>query len=110
MKRLIGYSAVLLVLTISNAFAGKCVLSVTRVACPGQEKESYAKCGGKAACSEEPAADSEAACAKAGLDGCSNGRLTITKSKEITATFDGKPVLGGKQFCKADRPDFNGCK
>lgn len=93
-----------------QAYAGKCVLTTTRVACSAAtESESYSKCGGKASCDEETTAMSEKDCGKKALKGCENARLNITKSKTITATFDGKPVEGGKNFCAADRPDFNKC-
>jgi hypothetical protein len=94
----------------SISFAGECVLHVIREACPGQETESYKKCEGKKECDENKSADSEKACMKEALKACENARLEITKSKLITAVFDKKPVEGGKQFCAADRPDFNKCK
>ncbi len=94
----------------SVSFAGDCVLKVTRTACPGKEADSYKKCKGEKSCTEEPSAASEADCAKAALEACSNARLDITDSKTITATFKGKDVMAGKQFCKENRPDFHGCK
>lgn len=104
-----------------------CVISYTREACPGQEKTSYEKCcekkkadaaaykacvdGAKEKqCTEDKEATSEKDCAKKALKACDNARTDITKSKVITATFAGKPVEGGKNFCAADRPDFNKCK
>ncbi len=94
------------------AYAGDCVLKVTRTACPGKEAESYKKCDGKQSCEEFKETASIEACAKETLKACDNvgDRQQQTKSKVITATFDGAPVEGGKNFCDANRPDFNLCK
>jgi hypothetical protein len=89
----------------------KCVLQITRTACPGKEKESFSKCDGKASCEvKDPAAD-EKACAAAAVKACENtpDRQKVTKSKVIKALFGGKPVEGGKNFCAIDRADFNKC-
>lgn len=108
MKSLITTLVVLLSL---NSYAGKCVLDVTREACAGKEKESFAKCpNGTKQCTEDKEATSEKDCAKKALKACDNARTDVTKSKIITASFDGKPVDGGKNFCTTDRPDFNKCK
>jgi hypothetical protein len=90
---------------------GKCVLQVTRTACPGKEKESFSKCDGKASCEVKDAAADEKACAAAAEKACENApdRQKVTKSKVIKALFGGKTVEGGKNFCAADRPDFNKC-
>lgn len=93
----------------TTAIAGDCVLNVTRTACPGKEAESYKKCDGKQSCEEMKETSSAEACAKEALKACDNARLDITKSKVITASFDGAPVEGGKNFCEANRPDFNKC-
>ncbi|MFZ3229620.1 MAG: hypothetical protein WA160_05415 [Pseudobdellovibrio sp.] len=101
-----------------NTYAGKCVFDVTRTACPGKEAESFAKCSGKKAqciddkesTGKDREATSEKDCAKKALKACENARTDITDSKIITATFDGKPVEAGKNFCAADRPDFKKCK
>lgn len=94
--------------------AEDCILHVKREACSKEvEKESFAKCeGGVAECDEKPVpANSEKDCAKKALKACDNARLNITKSKVITASYgkDKKAVLGGKNFCESDRPDFNKC-
>ncbi len=97
----------------SSAYAGVCELTVTRVACAGQEAASYKKCDGKASCAVKKKADNEAACVKAAEEECVNSRTEITKSKTVSAKFDGKEVknaAGSNQFCAADRPDFNKCK
>lgn len=98
-------------LTSLNSFAGTCTIHVTREACPGMEKDSYAKCGGKASCDEIKKTGSAEACGKAALEACDNvaARQKQTKNKKITADFDGKPVDSGKNFCEANRPDFNKC-
>jgi len=87
------------------AFAGECVLKTTRTACPGKEKDSFAKCNGQASCDEKVAADAEKA-----AKSCDNSRPTITKSKTVSATFEGKPVSGGKNVCAVERPDYNKCE
>lgn len=95
----------------SSAWAGECKISVTRTACPGKEVESYKKCDGKASCDEVKKTATAESCAKAALAACENvgDRQKITKSKEIKAEFDGKPVENGKNFCEPTRPDFNKC-
>ncbi len=100
----------LLMISAQALAANDCVLHFTRVACPGKEAISFEKCDGKASCDKEKDATSEKDCAKKALKECENARLDITKSKEITATYKGQPVNGGKNFCAADRPDFNKCK
>ena len=94
-----------------NSYAGTCTLHITRTACPGMEKDSYAKCGGNASCDENKKTGSADSCAKAALEACDNvaARQKQTKSKEIKADFDGKPLEGGKNFCDPNRPDFNKC-
>ncbi|WP_397599863.1 hypothetical protein [Silvanigrella sp.] len=94
-----------------NSYAGTCTLHITRTACPGMEKDSYAKCGGNASCDENKKTGSADSCAKAALEACDNvaARQKQTKSKEIKADFDGKPLEGGKNFCEPNRPDFNKC-
>jgi hypothetical protein len=96
----------------TTAWAGDCVLHVTRTACQGKEKESFSKCKGNASCEETKKTATAAACAKQALKACENvgDRQQQTKSKVITAKFDGKPVEDGKNFCEENRPDFNKCK
>lgn len=111
----IAISSVVVVATcafVSNAWAGDCVLHVKRDACEGKNAESFAKCGGKAECDETKKTGSADACAKQALKACENvgDRQQVTKSKVITAKFDGKDVENGKNFCEANRPDFNKCK
>ena len=87
--------------------AGTCELMITRTACPGQEETSYKKCNGEAACSEFLELDSAAACQAEAVKACENKRLSITKSKVISAKFDDaavKSASGGADFC-ADYPN-----
>jgi hypothetical protein len=93
-----------------------CEITYTRTACPGQEAESYKKCDGKQSCSKKVAAASEAACAEAAVQACSNDRLEITASKVIHASFKGKALKtkSGKEdmcldYAKRDT-EFNQCK
>ena len=75
-----------------------CAITYTRAACPGQEAESYKKCDGKQSCTTEVVASSAEACVAAAVAACANDRPTITKSKKITAKYQGKAVKpkGGK--------------
>jgi hypothetical protein len=108
-------SALFLVLCASQASAGTCDISYTRTACPGKEAASFAKCDGKASCIKSTTADTIAACREKAVQACANDRLDITKSKVITATFDGKPVgnkAGGPDHCldyAARDAEFNKC-
>jgi hypothetical protein len=81
------------------AQAGTCALSITRTACPGNEEISYKKCDGKASCVENQEAASLDACKAAATEACANARTLITKSKVITATFDGAAVDAGADVC-----------
>jgi hypothetical protein len=99
------FAGLLFSLATCGAFAGDCVLQITRTACPGQEKESFSKCDGKANCTESVPAASASQCTLKAKSGCTNKRYEITKYKKVSATFDGAPVEGGKDFC-VGHPDF----
>ncbi len=99
------FVSVLLASFASASFAGDCVLQITRTACPGQEKESFSKCDGKASCTETVPAASLQQCSLKAKAGCTNKRYEITKYKKVSATYDGSPVEGGKDFC-VGHPDF----
>jgi hypothetical protein len=111
MKKISTIAAVFALSFASNAYAGDCSVHYVRTACPGMEVESYSKCGGTKSCDKVEQTPSEAACVGAAKRACANTRLTITKSKVITATYDGKALKGpfGGSFCAAQRPDFNKC-
>jgi hypothetical protein len=111
MKKTILAAALFGVLSVSNAYAGTCIVNINRTACPGKETESYSKCGGAKSCDKEEMADTEAACIAAAKANCPNSRLNITKSKIVKARFDGKPLKGpyNGNFCAPNRPDFNKC-
>jgi hypothetical protein len=98
-------AAMLLTLAMGSAHAAECVLQITRTACPGQEKESFSKCDGKASCTESVPAASPSQCALKAKSSCANKRLEITKYKKVSATYDGTAVEGGKDFC-VGHPDF----
>jgi hypothetical protein len=86
----------------TSLLAGTCEVNYTRAACPGQEEVSYKKCDGKASCTEFVETADAAACQAEALKACENKRLDITKSKVITATFDGaavKSASGKDDFC-----------
>lgn len=74
----------------------------TRTACPGQEEISYKKCNGQQSCTEVVDVADAAACKTAATQACENQRLNITKSKVITAKYDGtelKTDAGSTDFC-----------
>ena len=100
---LIRTSAVLLFMAAaSTAVAGECAIEYIRTACPGQEAESFSKCGGKQSCMTPESVGSTQDCQAAALKACANDRLSITKSKVIHAKFDGKAVMsasGKDDFC-----------
>lgn len=97
-------------MSVSAAAEAACVIHYNRTACPGQETVSYSKCNGTKECDkEDSSAVSLKSCEQAAAAACANTRLTITKSKVITATFNGKPLRGGSNFCASNRPDFNQC-
>ncbi len=96
----------LLALSLNGAvtFAADCTITTTRTACPGKEKDSYAKCpNGVQTCSSVVAniAD-EKACESAAIDACLNSRFDVTKYKKITAKFNNKDFSRGKDFCNRD--------
>jgi hypothetical protein len=118
----------LTVVTIFTAFIGvsslaqaECAVNYTRTACKGQKAISFKKCGGNQSCQKIKKADSMQACWQAALKSCNNGRLDITKYKQITATYNGQPLVGGfgrygnpagngANFCWGGRPDLNQCQ
>lgn len=92
--------------------ADDCIVHYNRTACPGRDAKSYSKCGGSKTCDKNEDASTEAACVAAAKAACPNSRLDITKSKRVTARFNGKALKGpyGGSFCAPNRPDFNKCK
>lgn len=109
MNKIFTLAALIGLSMASNAYASDCTVHYNRTACTGMETESYSKCGGKKECDKDEAASTEAACTATAAAACENSRLEITKSKVITATFQGKPLKGGANFCASDRADFNKC-
>jgi len=105
LQKKISLAVTLFLFASGTAFAGDCVLQVTRTACPGQEKESFSKCDGKQSCSQSIPAASASQCASKAKSNCANKRYDITKQKKVTATFDGVPVDSGKDFC-VGHPDY----
>jgi len=79
----------------------ECAITYTRAACPGQDAESFKKCDGKKTCTKNVAAASADQCKEAAVAACANDRPTITQSKVITASYQGKPLQS-----KAGKPDF----
>lgn len=100
-----SFAAALFLAVTGTAYAGDCVLQVTRTACPGKEKESFSKCNGKLSCDQNAPAASASQCATKAKSNCANKRYDITKYKKVTAAYDGAPVEGGKDFC-VGHPDY----
>ena len=122
-KLFVTLGASLITLGLVNAAqAADCALHVKRIACAGQETQSFAKCAGKAECDEmKDAAATQDACMKEAAAACANGRIDVTKYKSITGSFKGQSLVGGfgpdgaadpkgANFCAADRADMNKCK
>lgn len=102
-KRLLGTVVLAVFASMAHAQAqGECAVHYTRTACPGKEAESFAKCDGKATCVKQVEAATPQACQAAALKACANDRLDVTKSKEITASYQGqalKSATGKDDFC-----------
>ena len=98
----------ILVLFSIPAFAGECVLTVTREACPGKDDAAYKPYGGQKTKPMNKSASDEAACRKAVEQECKIVRKGVLKSKSIKATFDGKDLDGGKDQC-AGHKDYDRC-
>ncbi|WP_150102573.1 hypothetical protein [Gallionella capsiferriformans] len=98
----LSLGSIVFVFSCASVFAGTCDINYTRTACPGKEAISFKKCDGKASCVKTGAADTAEACRVKAVAACANDRLDITKSKVITATFNGKSVTnkaGGADHC-----------
>jgi len=94
--------ALLLSFASASAMAGSCDLTYTLTACPSKEAISFKKCDGKPTCVKTGTAATAEACQSKAVAACANDRLDITKSKVITATFDGKSIKnksGGTDHC-----------
>lgn len=108
-------SALFLSISGVHALAGSCDINYTRTACAGKEAISYKKCDGKQSCTKNVTTDTADACRAKAVAACANDRLDITKSKVVSAMFNGKPVknkAGGTDHCQdyADREaEFNKC-
>jgi hypothetical protein len=106
----------LFLLTLSfNAFS-KCEITFDRTACKGKDAESYSKCDGKKVCTKTESAEDESECKDAALKACANSRTDVTKSKIITAKWNGKDITsksGKKDFCEdyeKKAAEFNKCQ
>jgi len=104
MRKVIGTTlAVVMLIPASFAVnAGECAVNYVRTACPGQEETSYKKCDGEKECTKMKAASSVEECREVATESCSNSRLDITKSKVITAKFEGETIQtasGKDDFC-----------
>lgn len=109
-------AALLICFNSASSFAdGNCAVTYNRTACKGQESMSFKKCKGNPSCTKEKPAASPAECQVMANQACANDRLDITKSKVVTATFDGQKVLsksGKEDFCldyENVATEFNKC-
>ena len=87
---------------IGSASAAVCEVHYDRTACPGKEKISYKKCKGKKSCTKFKEVGSVQECRAAATKSCTNKRYSITKSKVITAKYDGSAIQtesGKDDFC-----------
>lgn len=106
MKRKLAVSLLVpgfLCLAAVQARAGDCVLTVARTACAEDSKTEVVD--------QNKKTGSEAACAKEALKACENNgdRQRVIRSKAVSARYNGSPVEDGKNYCDANRPDFNKC-
>ncbi len=104
MRKIIGTTlAVIMLIPASYAAnAGECAVNYVRTACAGQEETSFKKCDGEKECTKLKTASSVEECRKVATESCSNSRLDITKSKVITAKFEGEAIQtasGKDDFC-----------
>ncbi|NRB37623.1 MAG: hypothetical protein HRU20_04040 [Pseudomonadales bacterium] len=111
------YKFILIIISLFSAqlFAGACDIHYTKYACEGNEKTSFRTYSGKPSCVKNKEAASADECKALAVKSCANSRHNITKSKVITATFDGavlKASAGASDFCleysKRDA-EFNQC-
>jgi hypothetical protein len=100
---------------IPQAETTDCAVHYTRTACTGQEATSYKKCDGNQSCVKYKKADSLEACQQKAMKSCRNRRLNITKTKVITARWQGAAIKapgGAEDFCQEypkKNEEFNKC-
>lgn len=85
-----------LILIGQMAFAGDCVLTTDRKACPGKEDAAFKPYNGKNPADESKKMDNEEACLKWAEKSSKIIRKGTLTSKSVTAKFDGKDL--GKTF------------
>jgi hypothetical protein len=98
-KRIITTTALFIAIP---AFAGDCVLSITRDACPGKEDAAFKPYGGKQTTEEKKSAGSEGECKTHGEKAAKILRKGTLSGKKVVATFDGKAAgeFSDKAECK----------
>lgn len=100
MKLVKGITA-LLIFCSTTAFAGECVLTIKRTACPGKEAEAFKPYMGKVETKEKKEAATENACGELADAASKIVRKGTLSEKHVMASFDGKDL--GKAFSnKAD--------
>ncbi|KHD88534.1 MAG: hypothetical protein OM95_08465 [Bdellovibrio sp. ArHS] len=85
-----------LLLMSSMSYAGDCVISIDRKACPGKETEAFKPYNGKNPTDETKKLDSAEACAKWAEKSAKIVRKGTLTEKKVTGKFDGADL--GKNF------------
>lgn len=107
-KLIVGCLAALVTYVMpTSAIAGDCVVTITRVACPGREAICYSKCNGVPTCDETKKFDSKEECEKEALRNCTVFRPGDTKEKKVIAKFNESSLNDGKNYCDPVKPEFN---
>lgn len=88
-------------MTTVTSWAGSCVLTVDRKACPGQEKDTYLPYGGKNPTEEKSELKDAALCEQAAEKAAKIIRKKSLAEKKVKGTFDGKSL--SKEY--ADKSD-----
>jgi hypothetical protein len=82
----------------SSAFAGECLLSITRVPCPGKDVEAFKPYAGQKTTEEKKSSADAVACTKEAEKASKIVRKGTLAKKTVLAKFDGAAVDGGKEF------------
>lgn len=75
-----------------SSFAGDCLVTVNRTACPGKETDALKPYNGKNPTEIKKHAKDEAACAEMAVKEAKIIRRKTLAEKRVTATFEGREV------------------
>jgi hypothetical protein len=101
MTYLSAFGLVAMLAGASTASAEDCELTIKRTACPGKEDAAYKPYKGVNPTKEPAAAADAGACKKAAEEACEIKRAGTLSEKEVSASFKGAGVDGGKNLCGA---------